>query len=215
MPSRKAFLLTTALTAALPGAAAAATGGHPFDRARFEARLARDAKHRQCFGVTKLEGGTALANMYNSIYAYEVTLNEGSGALHAAAVLYHGTSIVMAFDHATWNGLIWPSKLLTQSDLGKDAWRAKHRDNPFYGSAARDESTVQALSKRHGASFFVCNNAVTGMASEIAGALKLQDDAVYARLLGGIVPEAMVVPAGVMAINACQEAKFTYIQATL
>jgi hypothetical protein len=29
--------------------------------------------------------------------------------------------------------------------------------------------------------------------------------------MAGIVPGALVVPAGVMAINACQEAKFTYI----
>lgn len=215
MSTRKTFLLATAVAAATPALALAGPAPYTFDRAGFAARLAREAKHRQCFGVTKLAGGTALENMYNSIYAYEISLGEGNGALHAAAVLYHGTSIAMAFDHATWNALIWPSKLLTESDLGKGNWRATHRDNPFYGTAGRDESSIQGLAKRHGASFFVCNNAVTGMASEIAGALKMQDETVYARLIGGVVPEAMVVPAGVMAINACQEAKFTYIQSTL
>jgi intracellular sulfur oxidation DsrE/DsrF family protein len=33
--------------------------------------------------------------------------------------------------------------------------------------------------------------------------------------MAGIVPGALVVPAGVMAINACQEAKFTYIQSSV
>jgi hypothetical protein len=38
---------------------------------------------------------------------------------------------------------------------------------------------------------------------------------VHRRLMSSIVPSALVVPAGVMAINACQEAKFTYIQSSL
>jgi hypothetical protein len=49
----------------------------------------------------------------------------------------------------------------------------------------------------------------------VADALKQPHEKVHAAILAGILPGALVVPAGVMAINACQEAKFTYIQSSL
>lgn len=223
MTTRKEFLVAGSLAAVTPLPAAAQSPSpkssatpYVFDRERFNAILAKDAKHRQCFGATKIASGSVLEGMNNSIRAYEETLQEGPGALHAAAVLYHGRSIVMALNDAIWDEVVWPSKKIGVEDVGADIWHGKHKGNPFYRSATSDPDDVSIRSlAKHGASFFVCNNALEGMSSLFAEAMKIEYNAAYQRLLAGIVPEAFVVPAGVMAINACQEAKFTYIQATL
>jgi hypothetical protein len=39
--------------------------------------------------------------------------------------------------------------------------------------------------------------------------------AAYAKLASNLVPHAMLVPAGVWAVHALQEARFTYEQVTL
>lgn len=76
------------------------------------------------------------------------------------------------------------------------------------------DASIEALVLRR-ASFFICNNAVLGMANDIATALGKHPADVYKQLVASTVPGSLLVPAGVMAINACQEAHFTYIQATL
>ncbi|MGZ3496243.1 MAG: hypothetical protein ACXWNK_02465 [Vulcanimicrobiaceae bacterium] len=224
MTTRKEFLVAGTLAAATPLSAAAqsatpkaaATGPYVFDQDRFNVMLAKDAKHRQCFGCTKIAEGIVLTGMNNSIRAYEEDLREGPGAMHAAAVFYHGKSIVMAMSDTIWDEIVWPSKKITIEDVGAEVWHGKHKGNPFYRSASSDPNDVSIRSlAKHGASFFVCNNALQGMSSLFAQTMKLEYTSAYERLLAGIVPEAFVVPAGVMAINACQEAKFTYIQATL
>lgn len=218
MTTRKDFIVGAAVAASVAPMAAAAAAPeaqkaslaslYRFDRARFEATLAKPARHRQCFGATSIEGGLVLSMMLNSINTYANDLGEGPMALHAAGVLYHGLGIVLAMDDATWNRYVWPSNKLTQAILGSEVWSRPHTGNPFY-------PTLASITKEHGASYFVCNNALQGAAFTLGAELKRETNATYKDLLAGIVPEAQVVPAGVMAINACQERHFTYLQTTL
>lgn len=218
MTSRKDFLTAGTLVALTPSLARAAeppaaTGSadeltFAFDRAKFRQILEQPAKHKQCFGSTKIEKGTVLDGMQNSMNAYERYLNEGPHALQAVAVLYHGAAIAMAMTDGIWNGMLAPvvkdAPPEIRSDLGEVAARA---GNPY-------KDRVAELVRR-GASFFVCHNAIAGFAGLLAGALKRPAEQIHAELMNGLLPGALAVPAGVMAINACQEAKFTYIQSTL
>lgn len=75
---------------------------------------------------------------------------------------------------------------------------------------------LHALMQR-GASFFVCNKALTGLAVSIAnlpGAQPSADELLNA-LQSHVIPGITIVPAGVAALNALQEAKFTYVQVSL
>lgn len=54
---------------------------------------------------------------------------------------------------------------------------------------------------------------LASLAAATARALKEPYDKVHAAMLKGIVHGALAVAAGVMAINAAQEARFTYIAA--
>ena len=76
------------------------------------------------------------------------------------------------------------------------------------------DASIDTLGKR-GAVFFLCNNATTGFAQSVATALGITPAAAYAKLTKNLVPHAMLVPAGVWAIHALQEAHFTYQQVTL
>lgn len=217
MGSRKDFLAVSSLFALTPALADAASPPpksesgaltFEFDQRRFNEILNKPAKHKQCFGATKIAGGDVLEGMTNSLNAYEQFLKEGPGALQAVAVLYHGLSICLAMNDAIWNELLVPALKFAPESIRKDIGTAK----PGSGNPYRDD--FQALVQR-GSSFFVCHNAIAGFSELLAGALKQPQANLHARLMAGLLPGALAVPAGVMAVNACQEAKFTYIQSSL
>ena len=227
MSSRKAFLAASALFALTPAAAGAAVSApkpsstaqpkltFDFDRARFEQILAKPAAHKQCFGATSIEDGTVLYNMSNSIDAYQTYLGEAPGSLHAVSVLYHGAAIALVMSDTVWNEYLIPTLGHAPEHIRKDIGGAKRgKGNPYLRSASKDAVSVESL-VASGASFFVCHNALAGFAGIVADALKEPPERIHAALIKGIVPGGLLVPAGVMAVNACQEAKFTYIQSTL
>lgn len=218
MSTRKDFIAVSSLFALAPAIADAAspppkTSSSPsfhFDKARFDAILAKPARHKQCFGATKIDGGNVISGMTNSMNAYEQFLGEGPGAMHAVAVLYHGAAIAIAMSDSVWNGILVPTLKKAPEDVRKEfADVTLGKGNPYLG-----KTWLQGAVAR-GASFFVCHNAILGFAGLAAGALKEPVEKTHAAIMAGIVPGALVVPAGVMAINACQEAKFTYIQSSL
>lgn len=211
-------VVAAAVPAAVPAAAAAspiptpAPGALRFDRAAFEAVLERPFRHKQVFATTQLAGGLVLHYMENSMKAYADGFGEGPGTLHAAAVMY-GTSLGLAFDDAMWAKYQIGEGLNGFPGYKSDPQLNVPR-NPF---AAR----VAALAKS-GASFFVCNNALNGVigalverAAKSKGRAPLDHAAVHDDLAAHLLDGAMIVPAGVAALNAAQEAKFTLVQATI
>lgn len=231
MSTRRDFLAVSSLFALAPEIAGAAPPSRPhakepsfhFDQSRFADILAKPAKHKQCFGATEIAGGGVLFGMNNSMSAYEDYLNEGPGSMQTVAVLYHGPAIALAMSDSVWNDLLTP--LLRNRTFLKNASIEEHVDyaqltlgkgNPFLRSSSSDpdDVSVERLVSK-GSSFFVCHNAIAGFSGILAGVLKQPRQKVHAAIMSGIVPGALAVPAGVMAINACQEAKFTYIQSSL
>lgn len=220
MNTRKDFLLTSSIFALTPAIADAAspspkpkTENSPelrftFDEARFNQILAKPAKHKQCFGATKIAHGNVMDAMGNTMNAYEQYVGEPAGSVQTVAVLYHGASIALAMTDSLWNDVLLPTVKHAPGEIRAQFTDAKPgKGNPYL-------SDVAAVVKR-GASFFVCHNAIVGFTGIVADAIKEPREKVHAAILAGIVPGALVVPAGVMAINACQEAKFTYIQSSL
>jgi intracellular sulfur oxidation DsrE/DsrF family protein len=79
-------------------------------------------------------------------------------------------------------------------------------------------TTVKSVTDQ-GASFFVCNNALSGLAYELVTQMaptgtaptREQVVAVHADLIRHFLPGTMLVPAGVAALVAAQEARFTFL----
>lgn len=215
MATRRTFLAASSAVAATALGAGAVEvhevlkGEYHFDEQRFSDTLGRSARHRQCFAATKLKSGEALYLIRNSLNAYQFDLGEGPGTLHCAAVLYHGFAAALAFNDAVWNELLIPSKI---TDGGAPVRAVSGAGNPYLHrrTGGSSDISIEGLSAR-GTSFFLCHNAILDAASQLALDLHLHQFEVVSRLLAGVVPYAQVVPAGVMAINALQEAHFTYI----
>ncbi len=214
MLHRSVFLkVATATTAALalapPAAALAApSGAFSFDRAAFEAVLARPVRHRQVFGTARLGNGLVLHYMQNSLTAYRDGFAEGPGTLHVAAVFY-GTSLAAVCPDALWKTFSLQTFLA----------RSGEAFEPGAGSVNPYTSQVAAL-RGAGASYFVCNNALTEFSQSLADAPEgagADPAAIYAQFAAALrkEPAVMLVPAGVAALNAAQEARFTLLQATL
>jgi intracellular sulfur oxidation DsrE/DsrF family protein len=226
MTSRKDFLLSSSLAAVVQVPSPSASPGGlraplplrkrfrgdaiPFDfnRAQFDAILAKPAKHKQCFGSKKIDGGSVIEGMTNTINAYDDYYNEPDGSAQTVAVLYHGFSIALALSNTVWNDILVPLAKNGPKELRDQLTDVK----PGKGNPYLAKIWVPGIVAR-GASFFLCNNALSGIAGVAADVLKESATKVHSAMLAGIVPGAMAVPAGVMAINAAQEARFTYIAA--
>lgn len=202
--------------------AEAAPATFVFDRNAFERILAEPILHKQCFAATEIQNGIIFNSMIASLYAYEFDLHEGAGSLHAVAVLYHPVAVALGLNDQIWNDLIIPALPHLSPYLHGGLTDGKKlvpgRGNPYLHRAVatplEDDPSIEALASR-GCHFFLCNNALTGLAESLAPVHGSSSAKIHSRFLGSIVPNALVVPAGVMAINACQEAQFTYLQTAL
>lgn len=198
MTSRLNFLAAGAagaVTAAAAGVPATARAAGPgFDRAAFERRARAPFRHRQAFASPLVAGGAVLGFMYNSLNAYETGFGDGPGTLHAAAVLYH-LGAALALDDDAWRTFSLADGLRRAGDRVE---AAATDGNPF---VRQPRGWTFGDLQRRNASFFVCRNALGDLARRSGTTL----DALARHLLPGM----MVVPAGVAALNALQEERFT------
>lgn len=218
MTSRKVFLGASALAALVPVAAEAAGSPAPspspspeptlpplaFDLPAFDAACARPAQHRHMFASTKLSGGVVLDAVKNTIDAY-ASIGVSASTVATSVVLYHGLSIGIALDDGVWKDLIVPAipKMPDGMRPDTDAYKGA-TGNPFHDAVASG-----------GTLFYVCNNAVKGFAHLFASLTKRSTLDVYQQISKGLLSGATLVPAGVWAVHALQERRFTYLQTTL
>jgi hypothetical protein len=236
MTTRASFLSTGAVALAAAGTTSAAaatpsapsTGGpavttSPFDFPAIAAQLARPAEHRQVFSAARVADGAVLSYMVNSLNAYEFDYGLGPNGLHAAAVCYHLCAMLL-LDDAAWAKYPVAKALAGENDAVSSTETKK---NPFLAPTSTldpkddrmdrkgfyHDTSLTALVRR-GASFFACNNALTYQAREFSKLAGQSPDAVLADLHAHLVPGALLVPAGVAALNQAQEAKFTFLLAS-
>jgi hypothetical protein len=230
MQTRRTFFgaSAVALTATQVLATRTAVAGSTFDLAAIEACLDLPFRHRQAFGSYRLADGAAAAFMLNSLNAYEFDYGDGPGTLHALGIFY-GTAVAMLLDDAAWRRY----KLdVLQQRRGDPAKRqVDDGGNPYLrprssldrASARADlhgfyhDASLTALAKRQ-ASFLACDNALSGLATDIAVTYGIADvpvQTVHADLRAHLFPGTLLVPAGVAAVNQAQEMKFTFIPASL
>jgi intracellular sulfur oxidation DsrE/DsrF family protein len=231
--SRRALLAGATVVAATaapnPAAAADATPAaapvppglyeavtYTFDANAFAAVLDRPFPHRQVVAATTFgEGIASFAFMRNTINAYvdPIYFNAGPKSVHAAAVFYHGASVLLAVDDAMWAKYPLADLTVAPGTTPKPDAKPVH--------ANEHAADLNGLVATYGASFFVCNNALSGFAGLLAtklapagtAATRDQVVAIHTELVAHFLPGVMLVPAGVAAINAAQEARFTFLRA--
>jgi len=208
-PSRTAFLAAGVAGAALLAAASPALAAdEAASLETIESVLHRPARHKQVIAAPKINAGAALRYAGNSLNAFDIAFKQ-PGSLHVACVFY-GSSIFYCANDALWgkyslfdvlDAVADPLPLLVHTPA-----------NPFLHPRPGSERdfSVETLMKR-GVTFFVCNNALHELSSQIARIQKLAPDAVYEDFHRNLAPGSIVVPAGVAALVLAQEAGFTFL----
>ncbi len=167
--------------------------------------------------------GSFVHYMKNTLNAYEFSWKEGPGTTHVAAVLY-GPAIAAVLNDAMWSEFKISDVLAARYQDTFTANTPPRSTNPFLVNRTTIPVTgkssdplyvndsVTGLELR-GASFFVCNNALAGLAQEFASPSidRATVEAIRLKLTQNFAGGAMLIPAGVAAINACQEQRFTYL----
>ncbi len=177
-----------------------------FDTATFDTALGTPAKHKYLFACIS-EVTVALAAIRSTLNAYRV-LDVSASEVAPAVVFYHGVSVLYGFDDAVWSRYVIPTNSASASNA-----KGKTTGNPMLKKKGGDwDSSVPALIADANARFFVCNLAAHGWATRIAKQLHLPAKDVYEDLASHMIPNAMLVPAGVWAIHAIQERQYTPLQ---
>ncbi|HZY99150.1 MAG TPA: hypothetical protein VFE36_06230 [Candidatus Baltobacteraceae bacterium] len=216
-----------ALTATPQIAAAASPTPRPepafpplhFDVAAFDAVLNVPATHKHLFAAAKINDGLILDAARNTLTAYS-DIGISPKDVQPALVFYHFTSC-LGFDDFVWNNYFIPARPKTRpidefaTDVATIA-NDKTRGNPcLHKTGKPGDTSIESLIADANARFFVCNNATRYLASYVAKQLKLDQLDVYGKMTAHLIPNAMLVPAGVWGIHAVQERHYTYLQATL
>jgi intracellular sulfur oxidation DsrE/DsrF family protein len=188
-----------------------------FEPSRFKAIISRSATHRHLFAAGSIDRGFILSEIYNTLYTYDHWLSTPDSHIFAAAVLYHGMAVAMALEDGAWNDLLLPGLQGLPPEGITDIHTMPSGSGNALLQRGPNGTTQQSLGglASRGVTFFVCNSALSGLAMLLARTLNRTPRDVYTKLTGSLVHGASLVPTGVWAIHALQEAHFTYLQASL
>lgn len=205
---------SAALAAAglLPRTVRATEGTHPPHRSSDDWLARYTGPHRQIFDVSKHLNGSALGVVNNYLTALYDVHGARPGEVHAAIGL-HGGAIPMAFGDALW------AKYRVGETLGVDDPRTRARAlrNPWHREQDPESPAakfrIAALQER-GLVVLVCGNVVRAWARRLAASGDATPEAVYDELVAGLIPDAIVVPAMVVAFQQAQAAGWAYVYAS-
>lgn len=192
------------------GAQGAATGAsadtHPLDKWLDPLT----APHRQIYDVLSFAGKDGLAYARNFLVASADAYGTSDSDVNVVVSLRHH-AIPIAFADSVWAKY----QMGEYFSVDDPETKARATRNPFAGKegdTSRMSPTVRALVS-HRVVFTVCGMALRRVTSDLAAKHKLQYEAVRAEWDAAILPGAIVVPAGVIAVNRAQERGFSYVYA--
>lgn len=168
------------------------------------------ASHKQLFDGPQPLGGVPLVHVMNYYDTYNKAYNVKDADIDAVATFY-GATTFYGLNDAMW------AKYKIGEFLEADApgtpgtratanpWRAA----PVIMGMNLPQASIEALQKR-GATFILCNNALTIFSGMLAQKRGLDPAAVYADLNANILPGVHLVPGMVIAVEQANRAGLSY-----
>jgi intracellular sulfur oxidation DsrE/DsrF family protein len=167
-----------------------------------------NGKHRQLFDTPTTNNGIPLVHLLN----YYDTYNKAFGVEDKDI-----DGVLTFYGFTTFHGLT--DAMWAKYDLGeflgeKDASGTPYTANPWRTApvilgSVLPQASIEAQQQR-GATFIICNNALSILGGMVAAKRGLDAQAVYADMKANILPGVTLVPAMVIAIGQAQEAGLTY-----
>lgn len=167
------------------------------------------SKHRQFFDAPTANGGIVLVHMLN----YYNTLNDTYKVKDAdidAVGTFYGATTFYGVNDAMWQKYrIGEFVASIDPSAGKPAATNPWRTTPVVLGLSLPQASVESLLKR-GATFILCNNALTIFSGLLAQQRGLDPKVVYEDLKANILPGVNLVPGMVVAIEQAQRAGLSY-----
>lgn len=170
--------------------------------------LGLKGKHRQLFDAPAPAGGIPLVHLmnyydtYNS--AYSVPDRDINGVL-----TFYGTTVFHGLTDAMWTKYKLGEFLGEKDAAGVPFTANPWRTAPVVVGMTLPQASIESMQKR-GATFIICNNALTIFSGLVAKARGLEPKIVYADMKANILPNVTLVPAMVIAIEKAQGAGLAY-----
>ena len=212
----------SALTGALPLATAAASpvrvapaDAHVHGAPEWDMSwVAKLGRYRTAYDAPEVDSGAALSYAASAADGYRQARNATPGEFTPVLVLRHRAS-VMVLDDAMWNRMALGEKHeLKDPTSGEPARRnpfINYRDGDRFsvtGSVAGLDTLMAA-----GAIVLTCNRALGGLAFQLARQEpKLSTDQAHAEIRRHVLPGVYVMPNGIFAVAAAQDAGCNYMR---
>jgi intracellular sulfur oxidation DsrE/DsrF family protein len=166
-------------------------------------------KHRQLFDAPDPAGGIPLVHVMNFYDTYNKAFNIPDSEINGVLTFY-GFTTLYALNDEMWTKYRLGEFLKTNDPkTGAPATINPWRTAPVALGMTLPQASVESLQKR-GATFIVCNNALTIFSQMVAQARGSTQEAVYADFKANILPNVTLVPGMVVAIEQAQKAGITY-----
>jgi hypothetical protein len=167
------------------------------------------AKHKQFFDSPAPAGGIGLVHIMNYYDTYNKAFNVKDADIDAVLTFYGGTTFFGVND-AMW-AKYKLGEFINENDptTGKPAVANPWRTEPVILGMTIPAASVESLYKR-GATFILCNNALTIFSNLLAQKRGLDPKVVYSDLKANILPEVQLVPGMVVAVEQAARAGLSY-----
>lgn len=174
-------------------------------------------RYKTAYDSPEIMYGAALNFAAAALDGYRKAMHVNDGEFTPVIILRHAAS-VMTLDDAMWERL----DLGEKNKLKDPATNAPGtKRNPFLTwtkadeySSTGEEAAISTL-LRQGAIILTCNNALTGVASQLKAkepANFATRDAALAEVRRHVIPGAYVMPNGIFAVSAAQDAGCHYMR---
>jgi intracellular sulfur oxidation DsrE/DsrF family protein len=167
------------------------------------------AKHRQFFDSPLPAGGIALVHIMNYYDTYNKAYGVADKDIDAVGTFYGGTTFYGVND-AMWAKYRIGEFLETNDPAtGKAATINPWRTAPNIIGMTLPQASIERLQAR-GATFILCNNALSIFSGLLAKARGLDASVVYEDLKANILPGVYLVPGMVVAVEQAQRIGVAY-----
>jgi len=212
LSSRQTFRAAVAGTIGALGLIATLTAARPTGSGPSvlgEDWLARlTGSHRQLFDAPAPAGGIPLVHVLNYYDTYNKAFNVTDKDVNGVLTFY-GSTTFYGLNDAVWAKYRLGAFLDTKDSKGAWATANPWRTAPEILGMTLPQASIESLQKR-GATFILCNNALTIFAGLVAKKGGLDPVAVYDDLKANMLPGVILVPGMVVAIEQAQRAGVTY-----
>ena len=173
-----------------------------------------DVHHRTFIDTSRPLGGVEAVHYANNILRGHTTAYGGEESDYAIVVCFRRFATPLGWGDAIWekygqifNGVLnYPDPATGQAFTANPLNQADRRDLPNRGA------TIEALGER-GVRYAVCDGATRVISGLLARATDGDADAVYKELAGSLVPNARLVPVGVLTVGRAQEYGYSLLYA--